>query len=206
MATQPCKHCLHPVAKNAKRCPECGGRKPYPEEPAPAWLILVVGFAVFGCLAWGWLGNNEEDQDERSQKHTTSINETPYWYQGAEPWDDLTLAERANILRMRATIEDNQSHASEPSSILVDPDHAQAGQALIEKIIDLAGVDSYYKTPRTFGSRKVIWLPETVWRDLDDTQRQSIEAYMSSRYANWGIGVGRISGRDITADRLVVER
>jgi len=152
------------------------------------------------------LGLSSDDEKQTDQEETTSINETPYWYQGVDPWDELSLAERSGILRMRARLEANESSAAQPSSTVVDFDQAQAGRALIHEMIDAAGVDSFYRSPSTFGARKVIWLPESAWRDLDDVQRQSIEAYMSSSYENWGIGVGRVSGRDILADRLVVER
>ena len=52
----------------------------------------------------------------------------------------------------------------------------------------------------------VIWIPIAAWNKLSASQRQSLEAYMSSKYANWGIGVGRVRGGDVLYDKVVVER
>ena len=59
MATElkPCKHCnVHKVARDAKSCPNCGGRSPYPPD-AMQWGVAIVVFVVFiGAFAWCLVG------------------------------------------------------------------------------------------------------------------------------------------------------
>jgi hypothetical protein len=105
---------------------------------------------------------------------------------------------------MRAAYEAQQAAASQPGSGSDDRAVAQ-GRALIDKIVRQYGLDDVYREPDTFGSRMVIWLPEAAWTKLSQTQKKAIEAYMASNHANWGIGVGRIRGKDVLYDKLVVE-
>lgn len=46
MKTKKCKHCKEEIAKNAKRCPKCGGKLGLPGW-AKALIIVVI---VFGCI------------------------------------------------------------------------------------------------------------------------------------------------------------
>jgi hypothetical protein len=56
-STRPCKYCGHQVAMNAKTCPGCGGKDPYPLA-AKEWLlgcagVLALSFLLMGCCMWG---------------------------------------------------------------------------------------------------------------------------------------------------------
>jgi len=47
--TKPCKYCENPVAPNARKCPSCGGKHPYPTSPAAVVLTLIV---IIGASSW----------------------------------------------------------------------------------------------------------------------------------------------------------
>ena len=147
------------------------------------------------------VGRQTPDREEGLDRVTS-----PPWYQGSKPWSEISEEGRDEILKMRSGYKAYQERAEEPAHGDTDPDIAQAGQVLIGSICDEYGVDSHYKTPHMFGPRMVIWLPEAAWANLSDSEKQSVSTYMSSEYANWGIRVGRVSGIDVMADRLVVEQ
>jgi len=139
--------------------------------------------------------------------HSADVNKAPPWYKGTMgPWESISKEQRKEILRMRRGFEAIQSKAHEPSKQKEPVDLATNGRKLIKKICNEYGVRSDYHTAHMFGPRMVIWLPEAAWKKLSSSQKESIKAYMKSKYANWGIGVGPVSGKDIMADRLVVER
>lgn len=48
MKARPCKYCENPVASNAKRCPKCDGKSPYPVKASEYFL----GFAILLILGW----------------------------------------------------------------------------------------------------------------------------------------------------------
>lgn len=53
---RPCKYCDQLVAPNAKRCPACGGKRPYPPSKAGsavAFIVVIVAFVW--CLTSGVL-------------------------------------------------------------------------------------------------------------------------------------------------------
>jgi hypothetical protein len=106
---------------------------------------------------------------------------------------------------MRRGFEAYQSKANEPADTVPAGDLAEEGRKLIEQICKEYKLDPYYQSPQMFGPRMVIWLPGNAWDRLTPAQQSSIIAYMSSKYKNWGIGVGRVNGPDVMADRLVVE-
>jgi hypothetical protein len=137
------------------------------------------------------------------------IDETPSWYRGSKPWKTVSRSEREKLLRLRAAYGAQEATARQPatgSSAEGDASAAAAGKRLINRIIAQYGLDPAYRTPDTFGSRMVIWLPEAAWNGLSANQKRSIEAYMSSQYTNWGIGVGRVRGKEVLLDNLVIER
>ena len=156
-------------------------------------VILVI---AVGCT------DNGSTTSQNRQDPVTA----PPWYQGSKPWSEISEEGRDEILKMRSGYEAYQERAEEPAHGDTDPDIAQAGQVLIGNICDEYGLDSHYKTPHMFGPRMVIWLPEAAWANLSDSEKRSVSTYMSSQYANWGIGVGRVSGIDVMADQLVVEQ
>jgi hypothetical protein len=133
------------------------------------------------------------------------IDTTPSWYNGKKPWSSISRSGREEILSIRRKYETDKAKANEPSNQQISPSSVNKGEHLIGKTLKQYSIDSFYKTPSIFGSRMVIWLPEKAWNKYSPEQKASIELYMKSKYKNWGIGVGRVSGVDIMADRLVVE-
>ena len=133
------------------------------------------------------------------------IDKTPSWYNGKKPWSSISKEGREDILSIRRKFEANRAKANEPSKQQVPASSVNKGEELIGKTLKQYGIHSFYRTPGMFGSRMVIWLPEKAWNKYSPEQKSSIESYMKSKYENWGIGVGRVSGVDIMADRLVVE-
>lgn len=105
---------------------------------------------------------------------------------------------------MRAAYEAQQAAALKRSSG-APGQAASDGRRLVANIYRRYGLNPEYSKPDTFGPRMVVWLPTAAWRKLSTLERSSIEAYMSANYANWGIGVGRVSGRQVLYDELVVE-
>ena len=51
--TRPCKYCENPVARNAKRCPKCGGKSPFPVKPGEVLGgLLVLSALIYTCCIW----------------------------------------------------------------------------------------------------------------------------------------------------------
>ncbi len=211
MPTRPCRYCKNPVALSAKRCPSCDGKDPFPfdrDERLSGWVVvsvIVAAVVIWKLFAPSDTPDTDRAEDPQGQHQPAGEDTAPSWYQGSQPWSEISVEGRQEILNMRAAYETYQERAAEQADEQVDPALAQAGEALIRSICDKYRLDSYYKQPHLFGPRTVIWLPEAAWSDLSDTQKLSVSAYMSGRYKNWGIGVGRVSGVDVLADRLVVE-
>ena len=210
MDTRPCKHCENPVARSAKRCPSCGGKDPYPLKPQE--IMLGCGVIIAIVVAVMISNQYKKSTDSRNDRiqHSSSVpqqksvtNDAPSWYQGSKPWGEISEEGQRELLEFRSKFEADQSRASEPSISGYDPAIVRAGEDLIASICDDYGVDEFYKKPAVFGSRMVVWLPETAWNKLSDSEKESIAVYLSSRFTNWGIGVGRVSGKDVLADRLI---
>lgn len=71
MATRPCKYCGSPVARSAKRCPNCGGKNPFPLKPGEILLgLLLLSGLIYSCCIW--LPN----RDERPSGSTSSTQQT----------------------------------------------------------------------------------------------------------------------------------
>ena len=81
METKQCKYCKEQIAKDAKRCPKCGGKF-----GMPTWAkILIVVVIIFGCLMGcvggcvGILGaavvGTEKSDKDTNLKTTFRINE-----------------------------------------------------------------------------------------------------------------------------------
>lgn len=134
-----------------------------------------------------------------------NIDKTPSWYNGQKPWSSISRSGREEIIAIRRKIEENKAKANAPSTQQVLASSANKGDQLIENTLKQYGIHAFYRTPSMFGSRMVIWLPEEAWNKYSPEQKASIESYMKSKYKNWGIGVGRVSGVDIMADQLVVQ-
>lgn len=133
------------------------------------------------------------------------IDKAPPWYTGKKPWASISKEGREEILGIRRKYDATKSKANEKSNQIVPATTAKKGELLVQKTHKQYGIHSYYRNPSMFGARTVIWIPEKAWSKFTQDQKSSIEVFMKSKYANWGIGVGRVSGVDILADRLVVE-
>ena len=82
MDTKECKYCKEQIAKNAKRCPKCGGKF-----GIPIWVkILIIIAIIFGCLI-GCVGGcasilssavkeTNKDYKDNNVKTTFRINES----------------------------------------------------------------------------------------------------------------------------------
>ncbi len=82
MDTKECKYCKEQIAKNAKRCPKCGGKF-----GMPTWVkIIIIVVIIFGCLIGcvsgcvGVLGTavkeTEKDYKDNNVKTTFKLNES----------------------------------------------------------------------------------------------------------------------------------
>ena len=82
METKECKYCKEKIAKDAKRCPKCGGKF-----GMPVWAkILIVIVIIFGCLMGcvggcvGILGSavkeTEKDLKDNNVQTTFKLNES----------------------------------------------------------------------------------------------------------------------------------
>ena len=144
-------------------------------------ITLLVSFAVAIIISSTVLAADD-------------IDKTPSWYNGQKPWSSISRSGREEILSIRRKFEANKAKANEPSTQQVSASSVNKGEQLIDKTLKQYGIHSFYRTPSMSGSRMVIWLPEKAWNKYSPEQKTSIESYMKSKYKNWGIGVGRVSG------------
>ncbi len=128
------------------------------------------------------------------------IDNAPSWYEGKKPWWPVGREHPVDILSLLRAFENNRASAKEESNI----DLVARGEQLISQTLKQYRIDPIYNAPRVVGPRMVIWLPQEAWNGYSPEQKASIEAYMQSKYKNWGIGVGRVSGSDILTDRLAI--
>lgn len=103
---------------------------------------------------------------------------------------------RAYMKRVMDKLERQKSISSQEFS---------AATKIIKQTCREYGLDPYYEEPHQFGSRIVIWFPSDAWSRLTTVEKQTIRKFMMSRQMPWGIGVGKVSGRDVMADRLIEE-
>lgn len=87
------------------------------------------------------------------------------------------------------------------------PDAAR-GRALVVDIVRENGIDEFYVN----GRGSTFWLPETVWPELTEVQRDHVRAYVATKSrSTWRIGLGRLhrneaDGKlDILSDRIIEE-
>ncbi len=50
MKTKKCKHCKEEIAKDAKRCPKCGGKQGIPGWTKAIIIIIIIIFCLVGCV------------------------------------------------------------------------------------------------------------------------------------------------------------
>ena len=153
--------------------------------------------------------NTERPGLAHPARHGSTIHlaQVPDWYNGDRPWKDLSEAARRDLWAKRLAYEEITTEATKPAAGGGEgSSDAAAGEAVLHRVVDEYNLDPYFRNADTFGRRMVIWLPEAAWRKLSTSDKQALEDYMASKYANWGIGVGRQQGREVLFDRLVVER
>ena len=217
-----CPECKKKVSESASACPKCGFtltkefvNKELKARKAGAGTGALVLFAIVlaGVLRTG--------SDVDSVQPTPAVNrsspapvvftqndidKTPSWYTGSKPWTSITEEGRREMLRVRRRFEANNRKASEtPVRRVVDQGGAEEGKKLLEQICDEYKLDPYYKTAHAFGSRAVIWLPVEAWEGLTPAERSNLKTFMVDRHTSWGIGVGRLNGKDVLSDRLVLK-
>ena len=76
--TRPCKYCDNPVARNAKRCPKCGGKHPFPVKPGEmlGGLIIVAALVLTVLTCCVWLPNRGERPPDPTSSSQQSIQAT----------------------------------------------------------------------------------------------------------------------------------
>lgn len=133
------------------------------------------------------------------------VDKVPSWYKGSKPWKAISVEGRKEMLRLHAGFEATRAKAETPAATKASEASQKQGEALIRSTISKFHLDKFYLAPSRFGGQMVLWLPEKAWEAFSSDQKKAVVAYVSSRYKNWGIGVGRVSGRDVLCDRVVVQ-
>ena len=77
-----CKHCNEQIAKNAKRCPKCGGKLGLPGALKVLIIIVVILACVIGCVSSctksvdDSLNDIKDSYKDINGKTTFKVNET----------------------------------------------------------------------------------------------------------------------------------
>jgi hypothetical protein len=127
----------------------------------------------------------------------------PDWYSGEKPWAEISENGKREIIRLHNGFDLSKKEAIIAAEKRIDPKSAKIGKENFEKVLNKFNVYPFYKKPSQFGPKMILWIPEKGWNSLSGESRRSIMAYASSLYKNWGIGVGRVKGRDIMSDRVL---
>lgn len=94
-------------------------------------------------------------------------------------------------------IANKHSEINIPNHLIIE------GKKIISQTHKKYKINPYYSTPHIFGFKMVVWLPAEAWNKMDSKQQEAIENYMASKYKNWGIGIGQVSGEDILSDEII---
>jgi hypothetical protein len=187
------------------------GLWPYVSDGAKIAVIACCSamFLVALVVATGYFFTDPADNHQKlpESSHSSSvhiagdyIDNVPSWHGARKPRPATGRGRPVDMLFPRK--ESGAGKATVKEEPNVDP--ATRGEQLISRTLRHYRIDPVYNTPGVFGSRMVIWLPEEAWKRFSPEQKASIAVYMQSRYKSWGIGVGRVSGSDILADRLAI--
>ena len=179
---RPCKHCEHQVAFNAKRCPSCGGKDPYPMPEAKYGCLAIVAIAIVISIFTTQCGkgNGSSSSPDRQTSSTQEYSES-----NPHPANPFAVG------RLR-----------------FDSDRADAGKDLFAEILGrYSQLDSFYRRvdrrglERGFGA--FISIPESAWGRLDEQDRTNLGHFMTreSPVNGWAIYVGSIDGGDVLSDR-----
>ncbi len=72
METKKCKHCKEEIAKDAKKCPKCGGKQGMPGFVKALIIIFIVIACVVGCM--NGCSNAVNDAVEETKNSYNDIN------------------------------------------------------------------------------------------------------------------------------------
>lgn len=72
MKTKKCKHCKEEIAKDAKRCPKCGGKQGMPGWTKAIIIIIIIIFCLVGCV--NGCSNAVDDAVKETKNSYNDIN------------------------------------------------------------------------------------------------------------------------------------
>jgi len=127
----------------------------------------------------------------------------PEWYEGEKPWREISEQGRRELLIWRREYDRAHAAAKRPPAFEADPAVVARGERLVADAIDRRGLSSFYKKPGQFGPKTVVWIAEDDWRAFTPVEKDAIRTWMRASHRRWGIGVGRVKGIDVLADRVV---
>lgn len=82
MKTKKCKYCQEEIAKNAKRCPKCGGKLGMPGWAKALIIVIIIFFCIAGCVNGCSNAVNDAVDDNKNSykdingKTSFKVNET----------------------------------------------------------------------------------------------------------------------------------
>ena len=228
---KPCKYCDHPVAPNAKTCPQCGGKKPYP--PEAEWGKSILGLFIIIAVVLAFVNrdptNNtssgraepnalsalsDAEVEAKLKSETTALFKLEEWLRNADaarqPGPSPStqyegkVEERTKVMaRVKALEEELRLRQSKKQ---VEPDLTKAAygeQVLAQVYSRHSTIHPYYRTPQLGGTGLQLVLPEVEWEALSGSDRDAIAHFMAAKSSLWEVIVGRISenGTDIYSDR-----
>jgi hypothetical protein len=130
---------------------------------------------------------------EKPPAEATNPN-APYWYRGTIPWSSMPLNVRTELVRL--------AHERPPNPPI---ELRQAeGKIVLNRISREYQLRDSVTEATAVGNRMVIWLPDSAWDQLSPNSRENLKAFASSKYSNWGIGVGPVTNGRVIHSRLVV--
>lgn len=181
--------------------------------PGMAIILAAVAALFFGGVIFWGVSQPVSPQGSTTQpipvvvtpSADDDIDVTPGWYNGSKPWASISEDGRRKTLAGHKHWLAIQAEANKTAVAKADASSAKAGELLVARIVKQYKLDPFYRNPSLFGPKMVLWLPEPAWNKLSTEERGHIANYVSSRYQNWGVGIGRIKGKDVLADQIVVE-
>ncbi len=182
---KPCRFCENPVAPNARRCPVCGGKKPYPTDPRSAAIgCLVTVVVAVAFLTWGMMTKEGRDARRAPSEAQVQLRDAP------------PSATKPHVANPFAKAE-----------LLFDTARAQRGSRLFSKITaSYPELDEFYRHVDRRGLDRgfaaFISVPIDSWNELDPEQRLDLGHFMSreSSFNGWAIYVGAIDDGDVLLD------
>lgn len=118
----------------------------------------------------------------------------PSWYRGTISWSSMPLNVRTELVRLQH---------ERPLSPPIEFRRAQGKTVLNRISLEYQLRDSVTEATAV-GNRMIIWLPDSAWDKLSSNSREDLKAFASSKYSNWGIGVGPVANGRVIHSRLVV--